>query len=494
MSKHVQQENKLIKTSTKETNDILEIYNLQKIVTEQEIALLNLKIEEMQYENEKAKLEQEIKQEELELVKMQTLDSRPDNEKKLKEEINDINILLTKNNTELEKLKKDKILLSTKLNTTNNDIKDINKALKVLKTKEKEGDKNEELLIELDNELQEATNIQQPELFSSPRILMRSSRPRTTINNQLSLSQQAQLKTISYINNNVNKVRYINNKRLNTNIQNTFKDNIVNDGKNAGNINDSMWYSINLDMANDRDNLTKSSNGSTLINFGYNFNYIDNIDSSVAISFNQTKSDLKMYSKDIPVNTYDFALSLYNKYNLGNDIVLSGMLSYNHNIVKDRKTKNIKYDYVDENADYIISSFTKPTHKKHYNDIALSLSVLHNYNILDNVKLTSGVIADYFTTHKLHNALILSPTMEVSSVNGFYHNILFPAVYVKYNANTNNKNIRISDNKKVNLDKNNMEYGVKTKIGLSDKANVSFTYSGDSSKNNSVGANVGVEF
>lgn len=336
---------------------------------------------------------------------------------------------------------------------------------------------------------------EQPSTSALPKTtMMRSASPRGTANNQLSPSQQAQLKTISYINNNVDKVRYINNKRLNTNIQNTFKDNIVNDGKNAGNINDSMWYSINLDMANDRDNLTKSSNGSTLINFGYNFNYIDNIDSSVAISFNQTKSDLKMYSKDIPVNTYDFALSLYNKYNLGNDIVLSGMLSYNHNIVKDRKTKNIKYDYVDENADYIISSFTKPTHKKHYNDIALSLSVLHNYNILDNVKLTSGVIADYFTTHKLHNALILSPTMEVSSVNGFYHNMLFPAVYVKYNANTNNKNIRISDNRKVNLDKNNMEYGVKTKIGLSDKANVSFTYSGDSNRNNNIGANVGVEF
>ena len=336
---------------------------------------------------------------------------------------------------------------------------------------------------------------EQPSTSALPKTtMMRSASPRGTVNNQLSYSQQAQLKTISYINNNVDKVRYTNNKRLNTNIQNTFKDNIVNDGKNAGNINDSMWYSINLDMANDRDNLTKSSNGSTLINFGYNFNYIDNIDSSVAISFNQTKSDLKMYSKDIPVNTYDFALSLYNKYNLGNDIVLSGMLSYNHNIVKDRKTKNIKYDYVDEGANYIISSFTKPTHKKHYNDIALSLSVLHNYNILDNVKLTSGVIADYFTTHKLHNALILSPTMEVSSVNGFCHNMLFPAVYVKYNANTNTKNIRVSDTRKVNLDKNNMEYGVKTKIGLSDKANVSFTYSGDSNRNNNIGANVGVEF
>ena len=83
---------------------------------------------------------------------------------------------------------------------------------------------------------------------------------------------------------------------------------------------------------------------------------------------------------------------------------------------------------------------------------------------------------------------------EVGSVNGFYHNILFPVVYVKYNANTNNKNIRVSDNRKVNLDKNNMEYGIKTKVGLTDKANVSFTYSGDSNKNNNIGANVGVEF
>lgn len=487
--KDIQKENILIKSLIKEANDILKLYNSQKNITEQEVDLLNYKIEMAEYKNEKAKLEQRVKQEELELIKMQTIDSRMDNEKKLKKEINGINSLLINNDTEIEEMKKQKEILTTKLTSVNKDVENLTQALQTLNNKKNVAINNEELLAELDNEIQEIVEIQQPSLFMSPKILVR-----LFDKEQLSASQQAQLKTISYINNNIDKVRYTNNKRLNANIQNTFKDNIINDGKNIGNINDSMWYSINMDMSNDRDDLTKSSNGSTLINFGYNFNYIDNIDSSVAISFNQTKSDLKMYSKDIPVNTYDFALSLFNKYDFGNDIVLSGMLSYNHNIVKDRKTKNIKYDYVDENADYIISSFTKSTHKKHYNDIALSLSAVHNYNILDNVKLTSGITADYFTTYKVNNALILSPMFEVGSVNGFYHNMLFPVVYVKYNANTNNKNIRVSDNRKVNLDKNNMEYGIKTKVGLTDKANVSFIYSGDSNRNNNIGANVGIEF
>lgn len=335
-------------------------------------------------------------------------------------------------------------------------------------------------------EVVESAEYQQPILFMSSGVPMRSVVSGANTG-QLSASQKAQLKMISHINNNVDKVRYTNNKVLNTNIQNSFKNNV-------GSANNSIWYSINMNMLNDRDDLTKSSNGFTLLNFGYNFSYIDNIDSSVVVSFNQTKSDLKMYSKDIPVNTYDFALSLFNRYDFGSDIILSSMLSYNYNIVKDRRTKNIRYGYIDEISGYTISNFTKPTHKKHYNDLALSLSVLHSYDVLNNVKLTSEIAADYFTTHKLHNILILSPMFGVGTINGFYHNTLFPVIYVKYNTNVNTKKIQVSDTKKVNLDKDNVEYGIRTKIGLNDATNILFIYSGDSNRNNNVGVNVGVEF
>lgn len=336
---------------------------------------------------------------------------------------------------------------------------------------------------------------EEPTTFSSPRTMMKSAAPKRTVVNDLSASQKAQNAMLSSINNNVNRVRHTNNKNLNNSIYNSIKDNVINDGNNAGSINDSMWYSINTDMLSNRDDKTKSSSGSVLINFGYNFNYIDNIDSSITVSFNQTKSNIKTYSKDIPVNTYNFALSLFNKYNFGNDIVLSGMLSYNHNIVKDGNTKNIQYGYVDGD-DYITSNFTKQTNKKHYNDISLSVSALYNKVILDNVKLSSGFDINYFTTNKFHNALTLSPVMELGSVNGMYNNLLFPVVYVKYNTNINNKNININNgsNNKVKLDKSNAEYGVKTKINLPNKLNCVLSYSNDSNRNNNFGANVNINF
>ncbi|MBO4956546.1 MAG: hypothetical protein J6C50_01795, partial [Rickettsiales bacterium] len=338
---------------------------------------------------------------------------------------------------------------------------------------------------------------EEPATFSSPRTMMRSAAPKRTVVNDLSASQKAQNAMLSSINNNVNRVRYTNNKNLNNSIYNSIKDNIVNDGNNAGSINDSMWYSINTDMLSNRDDKTKSSSGSVLVNFGYNFDFIDNVNSSVTVSFNQTKSDLKTYSKDIPVNAYNFALSLFNKYNFGNDIVLSGMLSYNHNIVKDGNTKNIQYGYVDDSTgSYTTSNFTKQTNKKHYNDISLSVSALYNKVILDNVKLSSGFDVNYFTTNKFHNALTLSPVMELGSVNGMYNNLLFPVVYVKYNTNINNKNININNgsNNKVKLDKSNAEYGVKTKINLPNKLNCVLSYSNDSNRNNNFGANVNINF
>ena len=402
------------------------------------------------------------------------------------------NMIFGQKLTEINKLESD---INNAIVVGNEQDKELNKTLETLQKNEEEENTNEELLVELDKELREVVETQNPSLFSSPRTMMRSAALKRTVVNDLSASQKAQNAMLSSINNNVNRVRYTNNKNLNNSIYNSIKDNIVNDGNNAGSINDSMWYSINTDMLSNRDDKTKSSSGSVLVNFGYNFDFIDNVNSSVTVSFNQTKSDLKTYSKDIPVNAYNFALSLFNKYNFGNDIVLSSMLSYNHNIIKDGNTKNIQYGYVDGD-DYITSNFTKQTNKKHYNDISLSVSALYNKVILDNVKLSSGFDINYFTTNKFHNALTLSPVMELSVINGIYNNLVFPVVYVKYNTNINNKNININNgsNNKVKLDKSNAEYGVKTKINLPNKLNCVLSYSNDSNRNNNFGANVNINF
>lgn len=292
----------------------------------------------------------------------------------------------------------------------------------------------------------------------------------------------------------------LNVKDLNNNIFNTAEKNVSIGGSSL------WWIDSNISVLESNNSGIEINSNPLLINLGYNFGSFNSMSGSIIASFRKYKLDVKVFSKDkeMPEEQY-FALSFYNKIDVGNNFIFSSMISGSCSKLQ-YLIQETNIQYYNNGMDKTISTYSEETNEYLLN-LTLMLSVAHNYNLFDRFKLVSKIDTDlniigiFDSDYSGSSNLVLSPSIELGLMKDIFYNTIAPSVYVKYDANLINRKeyFYLNDDKtnkteKMKLHDDCFEYGAKLNIHLLDNIDFKVLYSKNSNKVSNFGGSFGVKF